>query len=43
MNRESQGTIRMIKEAKFTRVNDPPLNRNLGRYQLSHSWGWGVA
>ena len=36
--RESQGFTRTIKEAMFIRVNDPPLNRNLGKYQLPHIW-----
>ena len=35
---ESQGTTRNIKEAMFIRVNDPTLNRNLGKYQLPHIW-----
>ena len=38
MERESQGVTRTIKEAKFIRVNDPSLNRNLGKYQLPHIW-----
>ena len=35
---ESQYFTRPIKEAMFIRVNDPPLNRNLGKYQLPHIW-----
>ena len=34
--RESQGITRTIKEAMFICVNDPFLNRNLGKYQLPH-------
>ena len=37
VDRESLGFLRTIK-AMFIRVNDPPLNRNLGKYQLTHSW-----
>ena len=33
---ETQGSSRNIKEAMFIRVNDPLLNRNLGKYQLPH-------
>ena len=35
---ETQGSSRNIKEAMFIRVNDPSLNRNLGKYQLPHIW-----
>ena len=34
VDRESQYITRIIKEAMFIRVNDPLLNRNLGKYQL---------
>ena len=27
-----------IMEAMFIRVNDPSLNRNIGKYQLPHIW-----
>ena len=30
---------RTIKEAMFIYVQDPTLNRNLGKYQLLHIWG----
>ena len=33
---EPQGFTRTIKEAMFIRVNNQPLNRNLGKYQLTH-------
>ena len=35
---ETQGSSRNIKEAMFIYVNDPSLNRNLGKYQLTHIW-----
>ena len=27
-----------IKEALYIRVNDPSLNRNVGKYHLPHVW-----
>ena len=38
MHRETQGISRNIKPAMFIHVNDPSLNRNLGKYQLLHIW-----
>ena len=38
VGREPQGFTRTIKEAMYIRVNDLPLNRNLGKYQLTHIW-----
>ena len=38
VHRESQGNIRNIKEAMFIWVNDPSLNRNLGKCQLPNIW-----
>ena len=32
VHRESQGLTRNIKETMFIRVNDPSLNRNLGKF-----------
>ena len=29
---------RSIKEAILIKVNDPSLNRNIGKYQLPHKW-----
>ena len=29
---------RAIKEAIYIRVNNPTLNRNIGKYNLSHIW-----
>ena len=30
--------MRAIKEAIYIRVNDPSLNRNVGKYHLPHVW-----
>ena len=30
--------MRTIKEALYIRVNDPSLNRNVGKYHLPHVW-----
>ena len=38
MGREGQDIIRLIKESIFIRVNNPTLNRNIGKFQLSHLW-----
>ena len=35
---EDQSIARYIKEAIIIRVNDPSLNRNIGKYQLPHTW-----
>ena len=29
---------RAIKEAIYIRVNNPTLNRNIGKYNLTHIW-----
>ena len=34
--RENHNTSRWIKESMFIRVNDPPMNRNIGKYHLPH-------
>ena len=39
VGRENQSIARAIKEATLIRVNDPSLNRNIGKYQLPHMWG----
>ena len=39
VERVDQNLIRAIKEAIYIRVNDPSLNRNIGRYHLPHIWG----
>ena len=38
VGREDQKLIRAIKEAIYTRVNNPSLNRNIGKYNLPHIW-----
>ena len=38
VGRENQNLTRAIKEALFIRVNDPSLNRNIGKYHLPHIW-----
>ena len=38
VGREDQNLTRTIKEALFIRVNDPSLNRNIGKYHLPHIW-----
>ena len=35
---EDLNQIRTIKEALNIRVNDPSLNRNVGKYHLPHVW-----
>ena len=38
VDKESQGVTRNIKETMYICVNDPSLNRNLGKYQIPHIW-----
>ena len=38
IGREDQNLTGAIKEALFIRVNDPSLNRNIGKYHLPHIW-----
>ena len=38
IGREDQNLTRVIKEALFIRVNDPSLNRNIGKYHLPYIW-----
>ena len=38
VGREDNNIARNIREAIFIRVNDPSLNRNIGRFQLPHIW-----
>ena len=38
VGREDQNLMRTIKEALYTRVNSPSLNRNIGKYHLPHIW-----
>ena len=38
VGREDQNLMRTIKEAPYIRVNNPSLNRNIGKYHLPHIW-----
>ena len=38
VGREDQSMARTITEATLIRVNDPSLNRNIGKYQLPLIW-----
>ena len=38
VGREDQNLIRAIKEAIYIRVNNPSLNKNIGKYHLPHIW-----
>ena len=38
VGRENQSIARAIREAMLITVNDPSLNRNIGKYQLPHIW-----
>ena len=38
VGREDLNLMRTIKEALNIRVNDPSLNRNVGKYDLPHVW-----
>ena len=38
LGRENQNLMRTIKEALYIRVNNPFLNRNIGKYHLPHIW-----
>ena len=38
VGREDQNLKRAIKEALYIRVNNPFLNRNVGKYHLPHIW-----
>ena len=38
IGREDRDLARTIKEAIYIRVNNPMLNRNVGKYNLSHLW-----
>ena len=37
VGREDQNLIRAIKEPIYVRVNNPSLNRNIGKYHLPHT------
>ena len=38
IGREGQNLARNIKESIYTRVNNPSLNNNIGKFNLSHIW-----
>ena len=38
IGREGHGMARTIKEAIYIRVNNPTLNKNIGKYNLPHIW-----
>ena len=38
VGREDQNLMRAIKEALYIRVNNPSLNRNVGKCHLLHIW-----
>ena len=38
VGREENNLARTIKESMYIRVNNPTLNRNIGRYSLPHIW-----
>ena len=38
VGREEQNLMRAIKEALYIKVNNPSLNRNIGKYHLPHIW-----
>ena len=38
VGREDHNLIRAIKEAIYIRVNNPSLNRDIGKYHLPHIW-----
>ena len=38
VGRECQNLLRTIKEALYIRVNNPSLNKNIGKYHLPHIW-----
>ena len=41
VGREDQNLMKTIKEALYIRANNPPLNKNIGKYHLPHILGWG--
>ena len=38
VGREEQKLSRLIKESMFIRVNNPSLNKNIGKFHLPHVW-----
>ena len=42
IGREGHGISKTIKETIYIRVNNPTLNRNVGKYNLPHIWDKAV-
>ena len=38
VGRQDYNLIRTIKEALYIKVNNPFLNRNIGKHHLPHKW-----
>ena len=38
LGREGHNLARNIKESIYIRVNNPTLNNNIGKFNLSHIW-----
>ena len=38
VGREGHNLARNIKESIYIRVNNPSLNNNIGKFNLSHNW-----
>ena len=38
IGKEGHGIARSIKESIYIRVNNPTLNRNIGKFNLHHIW-----
>ena len=38
IGREEHGLARAVKESIYIRVNNPTLNKNVGKYNLNHIW-----
>ena len=38
IGREGQDLTKLIKESIYIRLNNPTLNRNIGKFQLNHIW-----
>ena len=38
LGKEDQDLTRLIKESIYIRVNNPRLNRNIGKFQLNYIW-----
>ena len=38
VGKEEHNLSRLIKESMYIRVNNPSLNKNIGKYHLPHIW-----